>query len=299
MKKILLATFLVIFLGACDDNSLSNNADPCSEVECNNHGQCLMDNNDSPFCECDQGYQWDEDNKFTCVEDADDPCEGEDCSGHGTCQVDENNDPYCECDPDYIQDYQDKLSCIYDDMLDKPVIYLYPQKTTRIRVEFSDLENLELLHSYPEYSSDGWCVTAHPDGTLYACASGLEYYALYWEGISSHKFNPATGFVIRGSNTVSFLEEKLSQLGLNRREANEFIMYWLPLLEINPWNFIHFSQQEYVQSVPMKVTPQPDSSIRFLMLYYPLEKPFPVKPQTIITPKRRGFTLVEWGGSRL
>ena len=31
-------------------------------------------------------------------------------------------------------------------------------------------------------------------------------------------------------------EEALADLGLTRREANEFMVYWLPMMEPNPYN---------------------------------------------------------------
>ena len=42
------------------------------------------------------------------------------------------------------------------------------------------------------------------------------------------------GFCVKGEDTAAFLEDALSKLGLNRKEANEFIVYWLPLMEQNP-----------------------------------------------------------------
>jgi hypothetical protein len=46
---------------------------------------------------------------------------------------------------------------------DKPVIYLYPQETTEIRVKL-DYDGI-LTCTYPRYEN-GWTVTAQPDGTL-------------------------------------------------------------------------------------------------------------------------------------
>ena len=46
-----------------------------------------------------------------------------------------------------------------------------------------------------------------------------------------------TGFVVEGKDTIKFLEEKLKQLGLTDKEADEFIIYWLPKLENNKYNY--------------------------------------------------------------
>ena len=43
------------------------------------------------------------------------------------------------------------------------------------------------------------------------------------------KKNIKEGFIVKGKDTITFLKEKLAQLGLNEREANEFIIYSLPI----------------------------------------------------------------------
>ncbi|MCP4605103.1 MAG: hypothetical protein GY847_32030 [Proteobacteria bacterium] len=179
----------------------------------------------------------------------------------------------------------------------KPMIYLYPDQTTQVSVKFSDLETLELIHTYPEYEDNGWDVLAHPDGTLEDLSSGMEYYALFWEGVAGDFGVRETGFVVPGEDTAEFLEDALERLGLSRREANEFIVYWLPLLEDNDFNFIHFATDQWEEFVPLDVSPEPDTSIRVMMLFTPIDEAFDIEPQILgESPVRSGFTLVEWGG---
>lgn len=97
-------------------------------------------------------------------------------------------------------------------------------------------------------------------------------------------------------STADFLENKLKKLGLTDKEANEFIIYWLPLLEKNKYNLIHFATEEYNKQAPLEILPKPDSLIRILMVYKPLSKPVTVNQQQLITPDRKGFIVVEWGG---
>jgi len=107
--------------------------------------------------------------------------------------------------------------------------------------------------------------------------------------------------VVAGADTAVFLEELLPQLGLDWAEANEFIIYWLPLLGENPYNFIHFLTATYDAAVPLSVTPAPDTVIRFSMRYRRLER-VPERmplPQVLVPPARDGFVLVEWGGRAL
>lgn len=178
----------------------------------------------------------------------------------------------------------------------KPVIYLYPEKEEKVKIKFKDKEKLTC--TYPKYY-DEWNVVASTDGTL-KDENGRKYYSLYWEGINNIKVDENIGFCVKGEDTISFLEEKLEKLGLNYKEAEEFIIYWLPQLEKNKYNYIYFKQTEEVNELmPMDVTPTPDSIIRILMVFKPLNNKINVKDQEIITPKREGFTLVEWGGSRI
>ena len=99
----------------------------------------------------------------------------------------------------------------------KPIIYLYPEKTQEIEVQL-DYDGV-LTHTYPKYTG-GWEVTAKPDGTLFD-SKKQEYYALYWEGKPNKDYTIDEGFVVPGEQTIDFLENTLSKLGLNRKEANE------------------------------------------------------------------------------
>ncbi len=178
----------------------------------------------------------------------------------------------------------------------KPIIYLYPEVEMDIRVQI-DYKG-ELTHTYPKYHETGWQVKAKPDGTLFD-EKGMEYYALFWEGKPSNPITPQNGFVIAGEETAKFLEEKLAELGLNRREANEFIMFWLPQMENNPFNLIHFSSAAYKELAALRVNPTPETVIRVMMIYKPLHEKinFPLQDISSLRIERKGFTLVEWGGS--
>ena len=176
----------------------------------------------------------------------------------------------------------------------KPIIYIYPEEDMNVSISVSNPENFTT--TYPKYE-DGWEVKALTDGTLID-KFGKSYYALYWEGkqknISKVKED---GFVIKGEDTAEFLEEKLEILGLNYKEKNEFIMYWLPKMENNKYNYIRFETMEEInENMELFITPKPESLIRVRMDYKPLDKKIKVKEQELTTPERTGYTVVEWGG---
>ena len=179
----------------------------------------------------------------------------------------------------------------------KPIIYLYPTEETAISVELGHPE--KLTHTYPKYENS-WNVLAKPNGDLVDLKTGRNLYALYWEGIYTTKPDLTEGFVIAGKDTVAFLEEKLAILGLTEREANEFIIYWLPELENNKYNFIRFQTIEEINNyMPLTVTPTPDSVIRVVMEFKALNRKTDVSEQVLTTPSRDGFVVVEWGGTEL
>lgn len=179
----------------------------------------------------------------------------------------------------------------------KPVIYLYPTETTEVTVKVGRPENL--THTYPKYENE-WKVIANPNGDLTDVETGRNLYCLYWEGINTVKPKMEEGFIVKGEDTIKFLEEKLEILGLNEREANEFIIYWLPKLESNKYNYIRFQTMEEIEeNMLLEINPKPDTIIRVLMEYKALEEPIKVQEQNLVTPERIGFTLVEWGGTEL
>ncbi len=193
---------------------------------------------------------------------------------------------------------QRELNMPYDESLgdEKPIIYLYPTKTTKVTVFLGNPQNL--MHTYPKYT-DGWTVTAEPNGDLFDKETNRSYYALYWEGLNTIEPNMNEGFVVEGKNTIPFLQKKLSELGLTEREANEFIIYWLPKMENAPYNFVRFqTMKEQNQNMPLTISPKPDTLIRVMMEFKNLSSPIEVKEQILPpTPNREGFVAVEWGGT--
>ena len=178
----------------------------------------------------------------------------------------------------------------------KPVIYLYPEAETDVTVTL-DYDG-ELTCVYPVMNGNSWMVTASPDGTL-TDAVGQTYNYLYWEGVSRTEYDFSQGFCVAGEDTAAFLEDALNQLGLTRQEANEFIVYWLPQMEENPYNLIAFQREVYMEAAQLTLEPAPDTLLRVFMAWKPLEKPVEIPAQELTGPERVGFTAVEWGGCQV
>ena len=180
----------------------------------------------------------------------------------------------------------------------KPIIYLYPTKEEEVSVNL--LYDDMITVSYPKYTT-GWNVLAKEDGTLIDLTTNKNLYSLYYECENKVNFKIENdGFVVKGNDVATFLEEKLAILGLTERESEEFIIYWLPKLEANKYNYIRFATLDEINdNMPLEINPNPDTVIRVLMTFKGLDKPIEVQEQQLTTPERKGFVAVEWGGTEI
>ena len=178
----------------------------------------------------------------------------------------------------------------------KPVIYLYPEKTTDVSVKL-DFDG-KLTYTYPAYGG-GWNVIAEPDGTLINKADGSTHYYLFWEGVANFDWSHESGFVVKGSETEAFLRKTLAEMGLTPREYNDFITYWVPKMQNNKYNLISFSGEEYAEGAKLTVSPAPESVLRVHMVWMALDEPIEIPAQSFEPFERKGFTLVEWGGTEV
>lgn len=191
-------------------------------------------------------------------------------------------------DPDTVGGYADWDA--------KPVLYLYPETETDVCVQLDYAG--ELTCTYPAYD-DGWRVRAEPDGTLHT-ADGRTLYCLFWEGVSDTAYDLSTGWCVAGADTAAFLEQTLADLGLTEREANEFLIYWLPKMQGNAYNRITFQQETYQDAAKLTITPEPQSILRVFMVWQALDAPIELEAPPAPEPfAREGFTVVEWGGREI
>lgn len=183
-----------------------------------------------------------------------------------------------ECDPDVTY---------------KPILYLYPDQDMFVSVKIENKNNI--ITSYPKYDN-GWYVLVSSDGIIHY--QDREYYALYWDEYNSTEVDFSEGFYVNKSDALSFLEEKLDYIGLTNREANEFIMYWLPVLEQNEHSLVYFElTDEREKNNKLNINPEPDSLLRINMHIKKVSGYTNIKEQELERFTRNGFTVVEWGGT--
>ncbi len=191
------------------------------------------------------------------------------------------------------------------DIVDKPVIYLYP--TTKTKVNVSIEPKGELTFTYPKYK-ESWNITALPNGDLLD-HNGRTYPYLFWEaqqkGIQYQNIKDGRipGFGIKTDTVITFLENQLTQIGLNQKEKTDFITFWGPRIQQSSYALVQFIlDEDYHNTIgSLDITPQPESIKRVFLIFTGLPKHYlPQTSQQHFTPfERKGFTVVEWGGTQL
>jgi hypothetical protein len=176
----------------------------------------------------------------------------------------------------------------------EPIVYLYPPQTENIQVKLGG--NVTVFDSYPIYQQ-GWNVAARPDGELTDLRSGRRMRYLFWEGRSYILPPEQRGFVIRSSDVAGFLGSVLPRLGLDQKEAGDFVAAWSSRLTAAPYYFISFVERSVIDKYyPLRIEPAPNTVIRVFMDFTPLSEPIAVEPPLLAPlPQRQGFTVVEWG----
>ncbi|MBO5121325.1 MAG: hypothetical protein J6C28_06550 [Bacilli bacterium] len=178
--------------------------------------------------------------------------------------------------------------------LAKPILYLYPKEKTKVSVTFEHPEYLKT--TYPKFNIS-WEVVADVDGTL-TDKNNKNYYALYWDEKKVHSVDFSEGYYVHKDNAIKFLENKLDYIGFTEREANEFIMYWLPILEDNVHSLVYFELTDERESYnKINISPNVDSLLRVVIHIKKVDKKVDIKKQSLVKFKRKGFVAVEWGGT--
>jgi hypothetical protein len=180
----------------------------------------------------------------------------------------------------------------------KPVIYLYPEEETDLHVEVKP--NIGFTKTIPEYK-DGWDVTAYPDGKVVDRKTGDDYDYLYWAGLVDGYPLIEEGWVVAQKDLPTFFNYYLPLYGLQGSEITDFTEYWIEDMNEAPYYVVSFVEQSIIDELsPLSIDKEPDVVMRVLMTAQPLQRPVKIHPpQLPELPERRGFTVVEWGGTIL
>lgn len=177
----------------------------------------------------------------------------------------------------------------------KPAIYLYPEKTSLVKVTIGPSVGQRTI-TIPPYNSDGgWRVLASPSGAIYW--GSMSYTHLFYEAMTEYPKTPTQGWIIDGSNVADDLYRIGNEMGLNNSESEELGRYWSNKLKQSPYYFVGLIDQSEIEKLePLSIQPQPDTTIRMRFYFKALSEPTLVENPQAKTISRKGFTVVEWGG---
>lgn len=171
----------------------------------------------------------------------------------------------------------------------KPAIYLYPKQDSFVNVKV-DI-NGKIIKDTPKYNL-GWNVFVTKDGLI----DGKYDYLLYEAELRKIDL-PSDGWVVKHENLESWFDVNLIGLGLNEKEKNQFKEYWLNELPKSNYYEIKLLDENFLkENMNLIITPKPDTLIRVIFFFKPLDDYISISKPKISAPVRNGFTVVEWGG---
>lgn len=175
----------------------------------------------------------------------------------------------------------------------KPVVYLYPEKETEVKVKVG----ADVKISDPFYDPNhGWTALARPDGKL--AVNSQTYDSLFWEGPGYGEYPVLTsGVIVKQSEALSTIKQHLAKQGLNKKESQDFVEYWQDKIPNKPYIRLTWLTNNQLDTLaPLVITPKPDTVHRVFLDMAGVDKPFVLKPQKLEKVTRKGFTVIEWGG---
>jgi hypothetical protein len=172
----------------------------------------------------------------------------------------------------------------------KPAIYLYPESTEKIEVILKQKGNL--IKTIPEYKN-GWLVTATPEGKI----DGKYDYLFYETTLDVDPPLSDKGWSVSYKDLNKWFDTKLPELGLNKKEIEDFKAYWLNHLPFSPYYEIRIFDEKFLkENLSFSISPKPDTLIRVILHFRGTVSSSNLREPVLKTPERKGFTVVEWGG---
>jgi hypothetical protein len=175
-------------------------------------------------------------------------------------------------------------------IIKKPNIYIYPTEPIDLNIQISFPNGGQIIKSIPAYNGN-WEINVQPSGLI-----NNQYEYLFYEARIPHLLQKEFGWIINGTDLSSFFMKNLDSLKFSTKEIEDFVEYWIPLLDENK-NYIIYPQFNDIldEVVQLKFSTTPDYVIR---VFYLLQEErggevinIPGMPSTT----RNGFTVMEWG----
>lgn len=206
------------------------------------------------------------------------------CAEFRSCNLKDAYTSYCPWCPDCENMFHEKEYC-------KPNIYLYPEETTELAITLSFPHGGEVTVSDPDYG-DGWQVTVTPDGIIDG-----RYGYLFYEADGPDRFQRDTAWRIERDELEPFFRADMADAGFRGREIDDFVDYWLPILDRCPaYDIYPQTNIEIDEHVLVNFSQVPDIFIRYYYLIGCADgEPTFITPAPHTPVERTGFTALEWG----
>lgn len=191
----------------------------------------------------------------------------------------------------------------------KPVINLYSniERSVNVKLElcdkfnFSAIHPMSFSHNYNENNMEWKNVTIKKDRITY---ENNDYSYLFWEAVTKEMLfdMPDNKFCISTElkELYKFLNIILKRLGLNFREIQDMITYWIKDIIEHKYVVLSFLPLNiYEKIAKLTITPEPKQIIRVFMVFYGSEQyvQYNSKIEDINQIDRNDeFLVVEWGG---
>lgn len=178
----------------------------------------------------------------------------------------------------------------------KPMLYLYAPDTMDVTVTMGQPERVSV--SYPALENNSWLVRAYPGGDLVSKSSGKRYYGLFWEGYSWDAPVSDTGFCLSREEFGERMDSILELKGLNFREREEFITFWISRIA-QPFVAVRFPEQAFSRAFPVQIQPAPELFLRVFATFEQRATPMHLVAPHLEAIPRPAWTAVEWGGQEI
>ncbi|HQK18195.1 MAG TPA: carboxypeptidase-like regulatory domain-containing protein, partial [Polyangiaceae bacterium] len=171
---------------------------------------------------------------------------------------------------------------------DAPNLYLYPTENTRLHVSLRFPQGGAIIDSVPDYGN-GWDVLVSPEGII-----DDTFGYLFYEASLPPTVTTAQGWLLDGTRFEASMQELLERIGFVGREVQDFLDYWIPILEGSRWYAVY--PQDPDKLITLDISPAPDRILRSLLFIRPLNhkidilEPAPPEPFS-----REGYVAAEWG----
>lgn len=173
----------------------------------------------------------------------------------------------------------------------KPNIYIYPEIKTSMHVSLIFPRGGSVIELIPLYVN-GWNIEVDSTGKI-----NNTYHYLFYESENPDLSQYDNGWIIKKEELGAFFSHNMSEAGFIPKEIDDFIEYWIPLLNNYPYYAIYPQYASDISKmIVLKFSIQPDNILR---LFYSIKglgnDRINITAPTIPKFLREGFVVAEWG----